>query len=426
MPVKNIVPKVSITLFVACLFSVKLFAQSVFEKQYQSFDYPVRSSVLEKRIFYLLDEIEHADKIKNELAKDPVLYNLYRQKITEWKHALSNCSNMQCLANALLYSDSENVAIQRELGKLYHQSKKIRSFVHNKIRASHFYELSNSLNDSLLLMHVWNEEAEGMNHIVNAYLLHKDLIYPTIDSAKYASGSPVYFDSVKLLLQKEIDRADKESLFYRPSETLVLSVLQLNGRNEAGRLEPLSDANGKAYKRAKHIDWSKYNYSAILVYGSGPGKETIRFSKINQMRCDSAVAVYKKGVAPFIIVSGGFVHPFMTHHCEAIEMRNYLVKECKIPADAVIIEPYARHTTTNIRNANRILIENKFPLNKPVLGVSSRSHIDYIVGQNFVRVFRRDIGVVPFTGMQRVSECEASYLPAMLSMQINSEEPLDP
>lgn len=426
MPAKNFVFKALITLFIACVFSAKTYSQNSFEKQYETFDYPVKSVVLEKRIFYLLDEIEHASTIKNELVRDTTLHNLYQQKIISWKNTLSNCSDMQCLANALLYSDSENGTIQNELGKLYHRSKKIQWFIHHKIRASHFYELSNSLSDSLLFIHAWNEEAKGIDHIVNAYLLHRDLIYPTIDSAKYSTQSSAYFDTIKTLLQEEINHASKDKIFFQPLLHLGLVILQLNGRNEAGRFEPAPAINMPAYKKARSTDWDKYPYSAILVYGSGPAKESIHFSKENEVRCDSAVAVYKKGVAPFIIVSGGFVHPFMTHHCEAIEMRNYLVNKCNIPANVVIIEPYARHTTTNIRNANRILIENKFPLSKPVLGVSSQSHIDYIVGKQFVGVFHRDIGFVPFTGVQRVSECEASYLPLISSMQINSEEPLDP
>ncbi|WP_197492215.1 YdcF family protein [Arachidicoccus ginsenosidimutans] len=384
---------------------------------------------MEKRIFYLLYEMEKSSKIKKELGKDKILDNLYQQKISNLNNALNNCNDMQCLANALQVSDSENVAIDNALGKLYHQSKNIQSFVHNNIRASHRYELSNSLSDSLLLIRAWNEEAEGMNHIVNAYLLHKDLIYPTIDSAKYYSQSKGYFDTIKAFVENEISFPKKKKLnrfFFKPLPDIDLAILQLNGRNEAGRFEPVPSINIPAFKKVKSVDWNRYQYSSILVFGSGPGKETISFSKENQMRCDSAVALFKKGLAPFLIVSGGFAHPFMTHHCEAIEMRNYMVNKCGIPSNAVIIEPYARHTTTNIRNANRILIEHHFPLNKLVLGVSSKSHIDYITGEQFIKIFHRDIGFVPFTEMQRLSKCEASYLPAASSMQINSKEPLDP
>lgn len=425
MYIKNFSFKTFIALSVASIFSANTYSQSNFEKQYETFDYPVKSSVLEKRIFYLLSEIENTTAIKNILQKDELFSNIYLQKINGY-NTYSHCNDIQCLVNTLLYSDSEKVTIQHELGKLYHKSKTVRSFVHDKIRASHFYELSNSLNDSLLLIHAWNEEVKGMTHIVNAYLLHRDLIYPAIDSAKYSTTSKGYFDTIKSLINDELPENKSNRLFFTPLSHLTLAILQLNGRNEAGRFEPLSLANSAAYKSAGKTAWSRYTYSAILVFGAGPGKETIHFSKENQMRCDSAIALYKKGIAPFIIVSGGFVHPFMTHHCEAVEMSNYLVNQCNIPANVVIIEPYARHTTTNIRNANRILIENKFPLNKPVLGVSSKSHIDYIVGQQFVDVLHRDISFVPFAGMRRVSVCEASYLPLISSMQINSQEPLDP
>jgi len=119
-------PKILFLLFIACLFSFKTFAQSAFEKQYETFDYTVKSSVLEKRIFYLPDEASNSSSIKNELNNDEMLHNLYKEKIDKWNDALKNCSGLQCLANALLYSDSENAVIQTELGKLYHQSEKIR------------------------------------------------------------------------------------------------------------------------------------------------------------------------------------------------------------------------------------------------------------------------------------------------------------
>ena len=72
--------------------------------------------------------------------------------------------------------------------------------------------------------------------------------------------------------------------------------------------------------------------------------------------------MYRQHQAPFIIVSGGRVHPYHTPYNEAFEMKKYLMDVWQIPESAIIIEPHARHTTTNFRNAARIMFRNGFPV----------------------------------------------------------------
>ena len=63
---------------------------------------------------------------------------------------------------------------------------------------------------------------------------------------------------------------------------------------------------------------------------------------------DNIIEVYANGKAPLILVSGGYVHPNQTPYCEAIEMKESLVRDFGIPSDAILIDPHARHTTTNL------------------------------------------------------------------------------
>ena len=83
--------------------------------------------------------------------------------------------------------------------------------------------------------------------------------------------------------------------------------------------------------------------------------------------CRLAALQYAKGVAPFIVTSGGKVHPYKTKFCEATEMKRYLVEKLHIPANAIIVDPHARHTTTNMRNAARLIYRYGIPLIKPAL-----------------------------------------------------------
>jgi hypothetical protein len=70
-------------------------------------------------------------------------------------------------------------------------------------------------------------------------------------------------------------------------------------------------------------------------------------------RLERAVAAVKSGLAPALIVSGGAVH---SPDNEALLMREWLVERGVDPA-RVVVEPCARHTTTNLRNAGRILLQ---------------------------------------------------------------------
>ncbi|MEJ7731737.1 MAG: YdcF family protein [Polyangiaceae bacterium] len=86
-----------------------------------------------------------------------------------------------------------------------------------------------------------------------------------------------------------------------------------------------------------------------------------------------AAADLRAGLAPLIVVSGGNVHPQGTPHNEALEMKRFLV-EAGIPAAQVAIEPCARHSHTNLRNAGRYLLTRGL---RRALVVTSRDQAMY-------------------------------------------------
>ena len=59
-------------------------------------------------------------------------------------------------------------------------------------------------------------------------------------------------------------------------------------------------------------------------------------------------------------------------------MKRYMIDVLGIPASAIIIDPFARHTTTNVRNAGRMILDYGFPKDKWSLVSSSKTHIDYV------------------------------------------------
>jgi hypothetical protein len=103
-----------------------------------------------------------------------------------------------------------------------------------------------------------------------------------------------------------------------------------------------------------------------------------------------------------------------------------LMSVCKIPRWAIIIEPHARHTTTNFRNAARLMIRYHLPINKQVLCVSTKSQVDYIMDQHFDKRNIKELGYMPYKSKQQISDHEICFYPVMDSLQIDPIDPLDP
>jgi hypothetical protein len=101
----------------------------------------------------------------------------------------------------------------------------------------------------------------------------------------------------------------------------------------------------------------RYAYHALLVPGYTPldQLEPLALHEIARARLDRAIADYHAGVAPFVIVSGGNVHPPATPFNEAREMKRYLISR-NLPEERILIEPCARHSHTNLRNAARLMM----------------------------------------------------------------------
>ncbi|MBX6379377.1 MAG: YdcF family protein [Thermoflavifilum aggregans] len=383
------------------------------------------ASVLSQRIFFLLYEIEHNEKARQQTIRYRALDSMGRKKIIKISEAVNNCADMNCLVKALEIDKGDDEVIKSSLSRLYSESRDIRDLIKNDIRPSHAFQLHASLSDSALFIEAWNEQRRGLNHILHAYLQNKGLSYPSIDSSRFDVNSAVYLNLVKHTIRASLKDRNSQ-LFFQPLLDICIKVLQLNGRNEAARSIPLTDVNHTAYDQIPHINWKDYPYSSILVFGEGPTEPDVPITPSNKERCREAVKVFKNHQAPFLIVSGGYVHPFETKYCEAEQMKKFMMDSLGVPAKAIIMEPHARHTTTNIRNTNRIIFNEKIPSDKPILGVTSESHIDYIVSDRFKKACRRDLGYIPFTGLKRLSAYSVAFYPIIESLQINASEPLDP
>jgi hypothetical protein len=94
----------------------------------------------------------------------------------------------------------------------------------------------------------------------------------------------------------------------------------------------------------------------VIVPGFTPVKQRtpIRLHPAAAARVREAVAIARRHGIARILLSGGAVYPEGTPYVEAEEMAAEL-RRLGWPEDAIVVEPTARHTTTNLRNAGRIM-----------------------------------------------------------------------
>ena len=278
----------------------------------------------------------------------------------------------------------------------------------------------------------WRHEAAAINHIISVYGEGEKPRYAKIDSLAYAADSKSYTTLLSVILDglplPESDASLHGTLVFEPALRLAVRLLQADTRDEAGRFWPLdSGENAAALRRVGSIDWHSFPYSVIVVPGQGPEIAGLSLSPLGAERLRLAVAAWRDQQAPYLLVSGGYVHPAQTPYCEAVEMRRYLREVYDIPADAILLEPQARHTTTNIRNAARQIFDYGLPVQKPMLIVSDPGQIDYIAGVSFAQRNQDELGYQPATLGKRLapSRIEASPLRAALYRDAASD-PLDP
>ena len=382
--------------------------------------------------FYLFTVLNKSSALSSLLEKNSALNSLYKEKQHYITDQLDSCKAVECFFSGLEWLRSDSVRADEAIKDLYtHNQPMFDKVINGQLRPSGCYEKFASLNNRDYFLKAWGQCETGLNYIIDQYGLGKKLRYPQIDSVSYDVKGNYYKGLTRSMLAELKEEKLSNLLFYQPSLNAALLLMDMNNRDEAARLEPLETGeNKKAFQQLKHMLWSNYKYATILILGSGPDVVSLPLSPIGKLRCRLGALRYRQGLSPFIIVSGGFVHPFHTPNCEALEMKKYLVKELSIPESAIFIEPQARHTTTNIRNANRLIYRYGIPVNKPSLIVSSESHIDWIMNlppnQNFDKRCMQELGYLPYRDKQRMSKYDISYYPVKLSLHFDPMDPLDP
>ncbi|QOY87383.1 YdcF family protein [Paludibaculum fermentans] len=383
--------------------------------------------------FWLLSALERDARTREAIAADPVLKQLLDSKQQALRAADKACpatptAAAECYAQPMRWPPAEIDQVSTALRALYAANPYLRFFTGTTLRRSGLYQKYQSNPGPDMLASAWQDCAQGINRMLDLYALGQKPRYAQIDSAAYDVKSAAFGRLIQTAASLVIeDRLPESKLFFQPSLDFALEVLRLHRRDEAGRHEPLDlGENRAALARIRTIPWAKYPWTVIVVPGSGTESVSVRMSPAGRMRCELAAKRYLDHKAPLILVSGGYVHPNQTPWAEAIEMKRLLVEELHIPAGAILIDPHARHTTTNLRNAARLMYRYGIPFGKPALITTDEFQSASIESPVFTARCKLELGYVPHRVIKRVSRFDLEFLPLTDSLQADNTEPLDP
>lgn len=355
---------------------------------------------VQDKVFYVLSLLE----------RTPIAHPALEQIAIRKRAALTAPGNFLA---AVRWTPEEIAAVSQVLGNV--------TTLDAPLRATGLYP------KTPLLPQAWESAAAAMNRIYDVYGLGQPPRYPAIDSVSFDVKSPNYARMITVIQAVMSDEPDGHPLFFHVPLRFALELLRANWRDEAGRFEPMEKGeNRAAYERVPKVDWSQYKYTAILIPGSGTDRPGQALSPWGKARVTLAARRYKAGLAPFLIVSGGYVHPSQTPFCEAIEMKKALIAEYGIPAEAILIDPHARHTTTNVRNAARLLYRYGFPFAKTALITTDQGQSAYIEAPTFAQRCLAEIGHLPYEALKRISPFDLEFRPRLDALTLDPFDPLDP
>jgi hypothetical protein len=384
----------------------------------------IRPQSIESKNFYCLSLLQYFNEAGATVRNDDTLAAVAVGK----RNRLKAAETVPDIIRSLQFTREEIQKVGNRLKILYRADNALGTLVsHHLIPSGCYYKYGN-LSGGDLLAKAWEQDAAGINHVIDVYGMSQKPRYPALDSANIVFGSKIHnfliAEGKRYLLELS---GDKSGQAYTIPLQAALLLLDLNDRNEPVAFEPLSETeNRKCCEYISGIDWDRYPYSLILTLGAAPGDD-FPLSPTAKLRLRMMSLKFRQGVAPLIIVSGGRVWPYKTRNCEAFYMKKYLIEECHVPEHVILIEPHARHTTTNIRNSVRIMFRRGIPMDKQALISSSENHISSVVSDKFAERCRTEMGLIPYVLGNRISEQFVEFYPQIQALHINPlDDPLDP
>jgi hypothetical protein len=167
-------------------------------------------------------------------------------------------------------------------------------------------------------------------------------------------------------------------------------------------------------------------YQLVIVPGFTPVNATTPYqiTDTSKSRLDKAVEIMKKKNIRFIMVSGGNVHPGDTPFNEAYGMKIYLKNDLGLEEQQIIMDPYAQHSTTNLRNCGRFMLTHELSSALIVTSPDQNFYFGFPGISTFRARSKKILGYV-IGEMHFISRYSSSFIPSN-DVLTKGDNPLDP
>ena len=347
--------------------------------------------------------LEHAG-VADELRSASALVDWQQSRRARWDTVALCDADTACAVSALSWTEEDITslvqALQTELGEVG------------------ALEISNA---TVALGYPWGSALPTGDVLSELVRLNA-----TLQNAALSQAAGYLSNAEFSVVVAELDVERAEAGFDTDTAELATALLVAADSDEAFRYDPLVDGlNQAAYDALAASDRNDWPFVAILVPGQAPTSLDEPISPLSIQRADLAAARWQAGLAPVLLLSGGHVKPGRTPYAESLEMRNYLISQYGIPESAIVVDPYARHTTTNVRNAARILWSLPVDHNRPILVTSDVFQSAYIAF-GIVERSQRELGYVPWQTMVYLGDNDSCVILTPESLRLDPTDVLDP
>jgi hypothetical protein len=405
---------------------------------------------LQDKNFFLLSAIQRAPAVRALVQSDTALAQMGAAKRAALSQSPGACAaDVPCYAKALRWTDEEIAQSRAALGSLA-KNAAMKRFVDDVLRQSGVFQRYADKPASALLESAWEDAARKMNRAIDVFALGQmprfpgfaaapprptgatgapaqPPRFPGMDLTAYDVKSPAFGRMVQIMAAVAGSDPKALELFFEPSLRFAVELLLLHSRDEAGRHEPLETGeNRAAVARIPSVKWSQFPYTVIVVLGNGPERAGVALAPVARLRLMLAVKEFREKKAPFLLVTGGYVSPPLTPYGEAMEMKKALRAEFGVPEDAILVDPHARRTTTNLRNAARLIYRYGIPFERKGLILTDQLHSASIEAPAFRERCRRDFGYEPVRLLSRISPFDLEFVPLIDSLHADASDLLDP
>lgn len=385
------------------------------------------AETLETLNFPLIAILHALPDWSSDLVADPALAALSADRAARVREAKECSKKPVCLADAWVWTAEDIAVVEAAFRSIIAKPGRARALVAEHMRPSRRFARHGDLPDAELLVTAWADTVAGLNNIIAIYAKGMAPRYPLIDSMIFDAEGQGFTTGLDAHSQVTAQSRQDADLVFDASVQFAAGLLRMNERMNAANYRPvLAAANASAIAVAERTIWSDYRYPALLVFGQGPEDLQSRTGPMSYIRMAWAGELFARELAPFIIVSGGNVHPDRTAFNEAIEMKRILITHHGVPENRILIEPHARHTTTNLRNSARLLFAAGFPTNRPSLVVTDPNTAQYIGSARLIERAREETGIIPGRVSSSDTPFAFEFLPDIAAFHVEPLDPLDP